>query len=298
MKFFTKEVKIGIASIVTLFLIVYGINYLKGVNLFKPTNLIYVSFKDINGLAKSSPVFADGYKVGLVHDIIYDYNKAGKVITEIELDTELRIPKGSSAELVPELMGGVRMNLLLANNPRESYANGDTIPGNLQIGMMDKMAQILPSFEEMLPKVDSILTSLNTLLANPALHQTLNNLDATTKNIASATKEFDNLMKNDIPNLTSKMNEIGDNFVQISGSLAQIEFNETFNKIDSIVDNLNSITQQLKSKDNTIGKLLNDSMLYHNLAETGKNAANLLEDLQKNPKRYVHFSVFGKKQKN
>lgn len=297
MKFFNKEVKIGIASIVTLFLIVYGINYLKGVNLFKPTNLIYVSFKDINGLAKSSPVFADGYKVGLVHDIIYDYNKAGKVITEIEFDTELRIPKGSSAELVPELMGGVRMNLLLANNPRESYANGDTIPGNLQIGMMDKMAQILPSFEEMLPKVDSILTSLNTLLANPALHQTLNNLDATTKNIASATKEFDNLMKNDIPSLTSKMNEIGDNFVQISGSLAQIEFNETFNKIDSIVDNLNSITQQLNSKDNTVGKLLNDSMLYHNLAETGKNAANLLEDLQKNPKRYVHFSVFGKKQK-
>ncbi len=297
MKFLTKEVKIGIVSIITLFLLIYGINYLKGVNLFQPSSVIYVSFKDINGLAKSSPVYADGYKVGIVHDIEYDYNKAGNVIVEVELNTALRIPKGSSAELMPELMGGVRMNLLLANNPRESYNNKDTIPGNLQIGMMDKMAKMLPAFETMLPKVDSILTSINTLLANPALNESLTALSNTTKNIEQSTSEFNSLIKNDLPSLTAKIDEISTNFVKVSNSLANIEFDATFNKIDSVIGNLNQLTEQLSNKNGSLGMLINDSTLYHNLAETGENAAKLLEDLKKNPKRYVHFSVFGKKQK-
>ncbi len=297
MKFFTKEVKIGIVSLVALFLIIYGINYLKGVNLFKPSSVVYVAFKDINGLAKSSPVFADGYRVGLVHDIYYDYDKASNVIVEVELNTDLRIPKGSSAELIPELMGGVKMNLLLANNPRERYNNGDTIPGNLQIGMMDKMARMLPSFEVMIPKVDSILTSINLLLSNPALHETLTALSTTSNNLSKTTEELHKIMKNEIPELTNKMNIIGDNFVTVSESLAQIEFKDTFSKVDSIVSNLNAITARLNNKDNTLGLLLNDSALYNSLTETGDNAAKLLDDLQKNPKRYVHFSVFGKKQK-
>ena len=107
MKYITKEVRIGIAGIIALCVLVYGINYLKGINMFKPSSYFYVKFKNVNGLAKSSPVFADGVRVGIVRDIYYDYNQAENVVVEVELDTELRIPKGSSAELTSELMGGV-----------------------------------------------------------------------------------------------------------------------------------------------------------------------------------------------
>ena len=99
MKYITKEVRIGIAGIVALFILVYGINYLKGINMFKPSSYFYVKFHNVNGLAKSSPVFADGVRVGIVRDIYYDYSQPENVIVEVELDTELRIPKGSSAEL-------------------------------------------------------------------------------------------------------------------------------------------------------------------------------------------------------
>ena len=157
MKYITKEVRIGIAGIIALCVLIYGINWLKGIHMFQPSSYFYAKFQNVNGLTKSSPVFADGVRVGIVRDIYYDYVNPGNVIVEVELDTELRIPKGSSAELVSELMGGVRMNILLANNPREKYAVGDTIPGKLNNGMMESVAQLMPKVQEMLPKLDSIL---------------------------------------------------------------------------------------------------------------------------------------------
>ena len=144
MKYITKEVRIGIAGIIALCVLVYGINWLKGIHMFQPSSYFYAKFENVNGLTKSSPVFADGVRVGIVRDIYYDYAKPGNVVVQVELDTELRIPKGSSAELVSELMGGVRMNILLANNPREKYAVGDTIPGKLNNGMMESVAQLMP----------------------------------------------------------------------------------------------------------------------------------------------------------
>ncbi len=297
MRFFTKEVKIGLASILALFCLIYGINYLKGVDMFKPSSYMYVAFKDVNGLAKSSPVFADGFKVGIVREINYDYKKPENVIVEVEFDTDLRVPKGSQGELVPELMGGVKMNLLLANNPRESYAVGDTIPGSLQEGIMGEVSKMMPDVAELLPKLDSILGSINTLLNEPALAETLNSVNQSSKNLEVATTALSQLMSNDIPQLTQKMNTIGDNFVQVSESLAQIEFSETQSKIDDAISNINLLTQKLNRKDNTLGLFLNDSTLYKRLTETGEHAAKLLEDIKENPKRYVHFSVFGKKKK-
>lgn len=145
MKYITKEVRIGIAGIVALCVLVYGINWLKGIHMFQPSSYFYAKFQNVNGLTKSSPVFADGVRVGIVRDIEYDYVNPGNVIVEVELDTELRIPKGSSAELVSELMGRRTQELFfLANNPREKYAIGDTIPGTLNNGMMESVAKLMP----------------------------------------------------------------------------------------------------------------------------------------------------------
>lgn len=297
MKLITKEVRIGIAGIVALCILVYGINYLKGINMFKPESYFYVKFRNVNGLAQSSPVFADGVRVGIVRDIYYDYNQPENVIVEVEVDNQLRIPKGSTAELVPELMGGVRMNILLANNPRERYTVGDTIPGMLNNGVMEKVTQIMPAVEKMLPKLDSILTSLNTIMADQSIPATLHSIEKTAANLQVASGQLRVLMSNDIPQLTGKLNTIGDNFVVISDNLKKVDYAATFQQIDNTIKNVKMITEKLNSKDNTVGLLLNDPQLYDNLNETTINAASLLKDLKEHPKRYVHFSLFGRKDK-
>ena len=252
MKYITKEVRIGIAGIVALCVLIYGINWLKGIHMFQPSSYFYAKFENVNGLTKSSPVFADGVRVGIVRDIYYDYAKPGNVIVEVELDTELRIPKGSTAELVSELMGGVRMNILI---------------------------------------------SLNNILGDKSIPATLHSIEKTTANLAVVSSQVKGLMSNDIPQLTSKLNTIGDNFVVISGNLKEIDYAATFKKIDETLANVKILTEKLNSKDNTLGLLFNDPTLYNNLNATTENAASLLEDLKEHPKRYVHFSLFGKKDK-
>lgn len=297
MKYITKEVKIGIAGIAALCILVYGINYLKGIHMFKPSSYFYVKFENINGLTKSSPVFADGYRVGIVRELYYDYEKPGNVVAEIDIDPELRIPKGSTAELTTDMLGGIKMSLLLANNPRERHEVGDTIPGMLNNGIMGKAADMVPQVEKMLPKLDSILGSLNKLLADPALPATLNNVRDLTASMAVSSRELEKLMKNDIPQLTGKLNTIGDNFALISNNLKEVDYAAAMQKVDSTLANVKALTDRLGQKDNTIGLLLNDPTLYNNLSATSANAASLLEDLKAHPKRYVHFSLFGKKDK-
>ncbi len=297
MKYITKEVRIGIAGIVALCILVYGINYLKGINMFKPASYFYVKFNNVNALAKSSPVYADGVRVGIVRDIAYDYTQPGNVIVEVELDTDLRIPKGSTAELVSELMGGVRMNILLNNNPREKYAIGDTIQGSLNNGMMEDVAKIMPQVQQILPKLDSIMISLNAILGDSSIPASLHSLQKITGNLEIASGKMAQVFSKDIPQLTGKLNTIGDNFIVISNNLKEINYAGTFARIDSTIANVKLTTDKLNSKDNTIGLLLNDPQLYNNLNATSINAASLLEDLKAHPKRYVHFSLFGKKDK-
>ncbi len=297
MKGFNKEVKIGIAGVIALFLLIYGINYLKGVSLFEPTKYFYVQFENINGLAKSSPVFADGFKVGIVSDLKYDYVHPGEVVVQIDVEPSLRIPKGSTAELQSDLLGNVKLNLLLANNPREKMNYGDTIIGSVNAGALGKAAAMIPTLEKMLPKLDSIMASLNMLLADPAIPATLHNIESLTASLNNNSRQLERMMRDDIPQLTGKLNEIGDNFATISGNLKQIDYAATMNKVDETLANVQQITAKLERQDNTVGLLLNDPSLYNNLNQTVINAASLLNDLQNHPKRYVHFSVFGKKDK-
>ena len=297
MKYLTKEVKIACVGIVAVVILFFGINFLKGINMFKATNYYYVAYDNIGGLTVSSPVYADGYNIGIVRSIAYDHERPGNVTVEIEVEDGLCIPKGSEAELVTEMLGTVKMNLLLANNPRERVEVGDTIPGHGNNGLMGEAQKMIPVIQQMLPKMDSILVSLNKLLADPALTETLHNAQRITDNLTVTTSQINNLMENDIPQLTGKLNHISDNFVTISDNLAQTDYDAMLRRVDATLANISAVTDKLNSRDNNLGLLLNDTTLYHNLNRTTSGAATLLEDLKAHPKRYVHFSLFGRKDK-
>ena len=292
-----KEVKIGLIGILAIGMLIFGINYLRGVAMFKSSRSYYVEFNNINGLPVSSPVFANGYKIGLVRDIQYNYEKLGTVTVEVEVEEGMRIPAGSKGELVTEMLGTVKMNLLLNLESQNYLQPGDTLQGFANNGIMGVAETMVPKLEQMLPKMDSILNSLNKLMADPALAATLHNAEQVTANLTVTTHELNKLMKNDLPKITGNLNSLTDNLNTISYNLKGIDYAATMRSIDSTLYNVRMLTNKLNSKDNTIGLLFNDPTLYNNLSATTANAASLLEDLKSHPKRYVHFSLFGRKEK-
>ena len=292
-----KEVKIGLIGIMAIAMLVFGINYLRGVAMFKSSRSYYVEFNNINGLPVSSPVFANGYKIGLVRDIQYNYEKLGTVTVEVEVEEGMRIPTGSKGELVTEMLGTVKMNLLLNLESQNYLQPGDTLQGFANNGIMGVAETMVPKLEQMLPKMDSILNSLNKLMADPALAATLHNAEQVPANLTVNTHDLNKVMKNDLPKITGNLNSLTDNLNTISYNLKGIDYAATMRSIDSTLYNVRMLTNKLNSKDNTIGLLFNDPTLYNNLSTTTANAASLLEDLKSHPKRYVHFSLFGRKEK-
>lgn len=300
MKAFTKEVKIALVALVGAVLLFFGMNFLKGLNIFASTSDYFIEFKDISGLSSSSPIYADGYQIGTVKDVIYDYSGEHPTRVVVAIDKDMRIPVGSTAEIVSDVIGNIKVNILLANNPRERVMPGGTIAGDVNGGAFGKVAEMVPTIEKMLPKLDSILTSVNTLLADPALAQSLHNVQTITDHLTTSSAELNTLMKQinrNVPTMMAKANSVLDNTDKLTGNLAALDLQSTKQQVDQTIANVQQLTAKLNSKDNTLGLLMNDASLYNNLNTTMRSADTLLVNLREHPKRYVHFSIFGKKDK-
>jgi phospholipid/cholesterol/gamma-HCH transport system substrate-binding protein len=296
----TKEIKIALVAIVGILIMYFGINFLKGMNLFSTNNAYYMTFDDIQGLGASTPIYADGYKVGTVDGLEYDYKENGPIKVKVDINKDLRIPQGSKAEIVKDLMGNLQVNLLLANNPRERVEPGGIIPGAVNGGMMDKAANLVPVVEKMLPKLDSILTSVNALLADPALAASLHNVETITSNLTVSTRELNTLMaglNKQVPGMIGKANGVLDNTNRLTANLASLDVQGTLNKVNQTLESAHQFTEKLNSNQGSLGLLMNDTKLYDNLTSTMSHADSLVIDLKAHPKRYVHFSVFGRKDK-
>ena len=296
----TKEIKIALVAIVGILIMYFGINFLKGMNLFSTNNAYYMTFDDIQGLGASTPIYADGYKVGIVDGLEYDYKENGPIKVKVDIIKDLRIPQGSKAEIVKDLMGNLQVNLLLANNPRERVEPGGIIPGAVNGGMMDKAANLVPVVEKMLPKLDSILTSVNALLADPALAASLHNVETITSNLTVSTRELNTLMaglNKQVPGMIGKANGVLDNTNRLTANLASLDVKGTLNKVNQTLESAHQFTEKLNSNQGSLGLLMNDTKLYDNLTSTMSHADSLVIDLKAHPKRYVHFSVFGRKDK-
>lgn len=300
MKALTKEVKIALVTIVGVVILFFGMNFLKGLNLFSSTDDYFIEFKDISGLSSSSPIYADGYQVGTVKDVIYDYTNTNPTKVVVAIDKAMRIPEGSSAEIVSDMMGNVKVNLLLANNPRSRIMPGQTIRGDVNNGAMGQLSAMIPAVEAMLPKLDSILASVNALLADPALAQTLHNVETVTQNLTTSSAELNKLMatmNHGVPTMMTKANRVLDNADVLTANLASLDLASTKQQVDNTIASVQQLTNRLNSNDGTLGLLMNDPSLYNNLISTMRDADSLLVNLRQHPKRYVHFSLFGKKDK-
>jgi phospholipid/cholesterol/gamma-HCH transport system substrate-binding protein len=302
----SNEIKIALTAIAAGVLLFLGINFLKGINVFKSSNSYYVRFADAKGLTVSSKVFANGYPVGTVRDIEYNYDNNNGVVVRVELNENMSVPRGTRGELVEALMGGVTMNLLLGPNPTDHIAPFDTISGAAAATLMGDAGKMMPDVQRMLPKLDSILTNLNRLSGDPALQKTLTNAAAISENLKTTTAQLDRLMARDVPQLMAHLNRTGANAERLSGNLAKVDVQQTMDRVNATLTSaqqlsgqLNTVVgdlnQKLNSRDNNLGAFLSDRELYDRLNRTATSADSLLIDLKSHPKRYVHFSIFGRK---
>lgn len=300
-QYFTIEVKVAITAIIAIAFLFFGMKFLKGLDLFKSTHTYYIVFSDVTGLSKSNPVYAGGYAVGNVKDIYYDYSNPGKIVVQVELAREMKIPRGTTAELATSMLGGASLNLIFSSNPLQYLHRGDTIRGGKHLGAIDKAEAMIPAFEKMLPKLDSILSSVNYLVSNPALNNTLENADNISKNLDVGSKQLAHLLSNDVPQLTASLYSIEKNAERFSSKMADLDLQTTIDSVNMAIAQVNrlsaTIHQKINSRDNSLGMLLNSRSLYDSLTTVSNSANMLLRDLKNRPKRYVHFSVFGKKEK-
>lgn len=292
-----KEITISICVIVALCLLFLGIDFLKGVNVFKPANYYTATYTNVNGLAVSAPVTLNGFKVGLVRSIEYQYDNPGHVAVELSLGKELKLPVGSKAVIVCDMLGTATVQLELTAN-KEFYPVGSEVESETASGLMDSVSKdLMPNIAEIFPKVDSLLTSINKLVSDPAVIASVKRLDAITANLESTTNSLNKSVKS-LPVLMSGVNSTVDNVNRLTGNLAEVSedlksypLDSTLQNIQQTTENLRMLTQELNNPNSTLGLLMKDPELYNNLNNTVKSLDSLFVDIKKSPKRYINIKL-------
>ncbi len=296
-KIFRKEVIIGLIVLGAMAVLFIGINFLKGVNVFKAANYYYVSFTDVQGLAQSAPVTVNGFKVGQVRDISYEYDNPGHVLVELSLDRNLRVPAGSKAVLTSDILGTASIALDMAHS--DNYHKvGDKLTGVVPKGMMDNVSnELLPSLSGLFPKIDTLLSSINAIVGSPELAQSVKRLDAITINLEATTRQLNAVMATlppitgDIKAITGNFNTASEDISAVTASLKEVPIDSITDNLQKLTANLHVLSEQLNDPNSTLGMLTHDPALYRNLNSTVASLDSLFVDIKRNPKRYISIKL-------
>jgi len=300
MKVFSKEVQIALVAIAGIVIMFFGLKFLKGMTLFSSADSYYAKFDNVAGLSVSSPIYSNGFRVGVVEDVIYNYEGSNEIVAVLGLNNRMRLPNGTRAEISKDLMGNVELDLILGPNPVDLMEPGDTIFGQIQQSALAKASEMIPQIQKMFPKLDSILANVNMLLSDPALRNSVHNIDQITANLSSTTNELHYLSKNlktQVPGMIEKADNVLSNTNTLTKNLSDLDIAMTMAKVNNTLQNVEEMTAKLNSNEGTIGLLMRDQDLYRNAASTMGHVDSLMIDLKLHPKRYVHFSLFGRKDK-
>lgn len=300
----SNEVKIGIMAIIAIALLIFGYNFLKGKNLLEDSRTFYAVYDQVEGLNPSSAVTINGLQVGSITKI--DIRKDAKLVVTMNIKKDFPFSKSSIAEIYGgDLIGGKSVAIVPDFENKTLAKPGDTLESKIEVGLLelvnDRLSPLQQKIEDGVSSVDTLLNSINYVMdkdAQNSLRNSIIKFNKTVDHLNSTASQVDNLLTENSDKFNTTMtnvNEMSDKFNTISDSLSKIEFNKVIKELETTLAQVKSITKKIDDGEGSLGKLINDENMYTNLENATKEMEELLQDMKLNPKRYVHFSVFGKK---
>ncbi len=305
---YAREIKVGLVATVSLFLLFFGFNFLKGVNIFSPTNSYHGVYYNLHGLEEQAAVYIRGHKVGQVDAIHYDFTRDSAFTIDISIHKDISLPQGTQLALIADgLLGGMAVELVLPESTdrctdrvqntdfiaHESYLPTTYVPGLIESLQDELIARIASAVEN----VDSLVTQLKTQVEGDHIKATLANVDRISSDLTSVSAELKGLMATKVPTIVNNADTAVANLNIIVADIKEANLKATVARVDTAVAGVNALLADVRSGEGTVGQLLYNKSLYNHIDAAVLSADSLLTDLKAHPKRYVHFSIFGKKDK-
>jgi len=303
----SRELKTGLVAIAIIALFIWGYNFLKGRNLFINVKTAYVEYDNIQGLNKASAVFLNGLKIGKVSDISFNpkEDKKGGLLVELLIDNDIDFGKKSIAKINSSLLGGASVTIV-PDFKGQSFQSGDTLVAQVEDDVMTSVKATLEPLKNEIESVilgtDSLLTGLNEILdskGQQSLKNSIKQMEVTLTNINKTVTSVNSMFANDgdLKATLKNTKNITDNFSKVSDTLVNANLGSVIANLDTSIESLNSMLNKVNDGSGTVGKLMSDDEMYTNLTNATKELEELLREMKLNPKRFVHFSLFGKRAK-
>lgn len=301
---YTKEVKTALLALVAILLFIFGYSFLKGKNWFDSSRTFYAVYNDVEGLTPSSPVTINGLEVGNVTDIGF-LDTSGKLVVTFTVDNEFPFSKNSVAQIYGGgLIGGKSVAILPEYEQGNMAKSGDTLESAIEEGLLELVNERLTPLQEKVEKVivstDSLVNAFNQVLNEETrkdLKNSIENLSLTVASLKSTASSADAILSENSPKLNrtfTNLEEMTTNLNNFSDTLSQVDLKKMSNDLETSIANFEDFTNKLNNGEGTAAKLINDPSVYNNLERATNQLDELLQDVKLNPKRYVHFSIFGK----
>ena len=303
-----KELKIGFVSILAIVLLVFGVNYLKGLNIFDSSRVFYAKYNNIGGLKVGSFVLINGFQIGSVSNIDLLTNQSQELLVTISIYDDFNIPVNSVFKIVnQDLMGTKGVNLSLGDDTVFAN-NGDTLLSGIEGSLQDEVnAQILPlkiKTEELISSVDSVMMIITAILNKDTrenLKNSLSSLDKTFSLMSQTMIQVNQIVDQNDERITSIIKNLesnNDHIKIILENFSHISEDISKSNINSLLSSLDQFSAKVNNAEGSLGMLINNKELYINLEKSLKELEALIKDIKENPKRYVSFSIIGGKSKS
>lgn len=302
---YAREIKVGILATVCLFLLFFGFNFLKGVNIFSPTNSYHGVFCHLHGLEEQAAVYIRGHKVGQVDRLHYDFTRDSAFLVDISIRKDIALPQGTKMALVSDgMLGGMAIELQfpesssMTNDQSQMIEKGSFLNTTYVPGLIESLqSELLAHVDEAVQEVDSLVAALRTQVEGDHIKNSLENVDRISGDLTSVSSNLKHMMRTQVPTIVNNADTAIANLNTIVADIKEADLKATVARVDNAVDNVNELVSDVRSQDGTIGQLIYNKSLYNHIDATVVSADSLLVDLKAHPKRYVHFSLFGKKDK-
>ncbi len=304
----SNEFKVGLLAVISILLFIFGYNYLKGNNLLNSSRTFYAVYDNVEGLSKSSPVTINGLQVGSITDIKF-LDSSGKLVVVMNINNDFDFPKNSFAKIYGgTLIGSKSMAIEPVYGGNGTARSGDTLSSKVDPGLLElvnnRLTPLQSRIETAVGDVDTLITSVNHILSSEtqsSIKRSFENIRITLESLKNTSSDINDVVVKNKGNIESSFENINattENLKNVSDSISRMNIEKISNDLEESIANIKAVTKKINDKDGSLGKLVNDDQLYQNLEGASKELEELLNDIKTNPKRYVHFSVFGKKNRS